>query len=39
MSVNLASADKAESPFVIGCRQHLIRRAPDKELSGKKAGK
>jgi hypothetical protein len=39
MSFNLASADKAKNPFFIRCRQRLIRRAPDKELSGKNAGK
>jgi hypothetical protein len=39
MSFDLASADKAERPFVIGCRQRSIRCAPDKELNRKNAGK
>jgi hypothetical protein len=39
MRFNLASANKAESPSFSGSRQRVIRRAPDKQLSVKNAGK
>jgi hypothetical protein len=39
MSIDPALADKAESPSFSGFRRRVIRRAPDKQLSDKNAGK